>query len=264
MPSATAPRLFERALIQALTDAQGAYSVAFNLEALRQCGQAVRERLSTEHWALIEEAADLLALSARKAQALDTQDVMPRLAQVGVRLAAVTGCQTDRMSRDDGWRLLSVGRMLERVDTLAHGLGLGVDAGLPALDDGFNFLLAFFDSTITYRAHFQARRELAPLLHLLVLDSDNPRALGWVARTLRERLRKLARHDTAWADSICAELPVPDRWNLVDLLARDGDGRFKVLRDRLADCSETMLMTANEISRHLFAHVGSNERMVWQ
>jgi hypothetical protein len=54
--------------------------------------------------------------------------------------------------------------------------------GLPAHDDGFALLLGLFDSTITYRAQFQARREVPPLLHLLAMDTDNPRSWpGWPA-----------------------------------------------------------------------------------
>jgi uncharacterized alpha-E superfamily protein len=34
-------------------------------------------------------------------------------------LAAITGLQTDRMTRDDGWRLLSIGRHIERLGFLA-------------------------------------------------------------------------------------------------------------------------------------------------
>ena len=43
------------------------------------------------------------------------------------------------------------------------GALLRLDAGQGPADDGFTLLLGLFDSTITYRAQFQARRELAPL-----------------------------------------------------------------------------------------------------
>lgn len=47
-------RVFERSLVHTMADTS-AMSVAFNLRALRQCAQALRERLSVEHWKLIDE-----------------------------------------------------------------------------------------------------------------------------------------------------------------------------------------------------------------
>jgi uncharacterized alpha-E superfamily protein len=41
--------------------------------------------------------------------------VLPALDRLALQLAAVTGAQTDRMTRDHGWRLLTVGRLLERL-----------------------------------------------------------------------------------------------------------------------------------------------------
>jgi uncharacterized alpha-E superfamily protein len=54
--------------------------------------------------------------------------VLGVLNRATTHLAAITGAQTDRMTRDDGWRLLSVGRQIERLDMLAHALALGFEA----------------------------------------------------------------------------------------------------------------------------------------
>ncbi|MCK7496752.1 MAG: alpha-E domain-containing protein [Comamonadaceae bacterium] len=48
--------------------------------------------------------------------------VLPALDRLALQLAAVTGAQTDRMTRDHGWRLLTVGRLLERLIGLAARL----------------------------------------------------------------------------------------------------------------------------------------------
>jgi uncharacterized alpha-E superfamily protein len=168
------------------------------------------------------------------------------------------------MTRDDGWRLLSVGRQVERLDCLAHALASGFEAGLHRSDEGFALLLALFDSTITYRAQFQARREVPPLLHLLVLDTDNPRSISWVARTMRERLRKLARHDPDWADALCARLPSPQDWSLAELCEEDADGRHALLLAQLQACSRAAQELSNEIGRRFFAHVTVADRAVWQ
>jgi uncharacterized alpha-E superfamily protein len=267
-PSGQAARVFERTLIHAMGDPRAGASVAFNLQALRGCAEALRERLSTEHWGLIKHLSELFprqltAIEAREGHE-PLSDVLGVLNQAALHLAAITGAQTDRMTRDDGWRLLSVARQIERLDMLANGLATGFKAGLTETDDGFALLLGLFDSTITYRAQFQARREVPPLLHLVVLDTDNPRSLAWVARTLRERLRKLARHDPVWAEQIVQALPRPEDWSLEVLSSRDAAGRYTALLAALQSCSTAVLGLSNEISRHLFSHVGPGDRTVWQ
>ncbi|MEX8516922.1 MAG: circularly permuted type 2 ATP-grasp protein [Leptothrix sp. (in: b-proteobacteria)] len=264
-----AARLFERTLVRSLADLQGSTSVAYNLRSLKQCAEALRERLSPEHWTLIDQVGEqfsreMLGVLANAETSEPLSDVLAVLGRVTTQLSAITGAQTDRMTRDDGWRLLSVGRMVERLDMLAHALGLGFEAGLPELDDGFALLLGLFDSTITYRAQFQARREVPPLLHLLVLDPDNPRSLAWVARTMRERLRKLARHDPTWVDSVIRPLPVPEHWSLEVLSARDEKGGYAALMVALDECSRAAQTLSHELSRRLFSHVGPAERTVWQ
>jgi uncharacterized alpha-E superfamily protein len=130
-------------------------------------------------------------------------------------------------------------------------------------DDGFNLLLSLFDSLITYRAQFQGRREVLPLLHLLVADTDNPRSLAWVARTMRDRTRKLARHDTDWAQAVTADLPEPEHWPLAQLARPDAASAADLIW-RLRDCSAAARQLSDEIGRHLFAHVDSPDRTVWQ
>jgi uncharacterized circularly permuted ATP-grasp superfamily protein/uncharacterized alpha-E superfamily protein len=262
-PTSQAPRRFEQQLLQRLGDAQAAGSLAWNLQALAGCAQALRERLSTPHWQLIQRLGDDFASGLLQAQA-QTQDIDAVLATTDQQLSALTGAQTDRMTRDDGWRLLSVGRQIERLHFHSDLLQQGFAQQLPRSDEGFALLLALFDSTITYRAQFQDRREVAPLLHLLVMDSDNPRALAWVARTLRDRFLKLARHDPDWAGSLAAALPDPEHWALAPLLRTDTEGEHRALQELLQHCSQAALQLSTEIGRHLFAHVAAPERRVWQ
>ena len=270
------PRGFERALLGALLPASGVNSVGWNLRALQGCAQALRERLSPETWRLIHEAAaqfeqHLRAVLDRPGAAVPVTDVLNVLARADTHLAAITGAQTDRMTRDDGWRLLSIGRQIERLSFHAEVLAEAfeqTDAGSPPAqaaqplaltEDGFALLLGVFDSTITYRAQFQARREAPPLLHLLVHNTDNPRSLAWVARTLRERFIKLARHDPGWAADIGAELPVPEAWPLAELAA-PGPALVEHLRRAAAQAGELSAI----LSHRYFAHVTGAEQRVWQ
>lgn len=259
---------FVRALLTALLPGSGVTSVGWNLRALQGCAQALRERLSPEAWRLIHETAaqfeqHLRAVLDRPGPGVPVTDVLNVLARADTHLAAITGAQTDRMTRDDGWRLLSIGRQIERLsfhaEVLAEAFEQGNAGPLALTEDGFGLLLGVFDSTITYRAQFQARREAPPLLHLLVHDTDNPRSLAWVARTLRERFAKLARHDPEWASDIAAQLPVPEAWPLAEIAA-SGPALVAHLRQAAAQAGELSSL----ISQRYFAHVIGAEQRVWQ
>jgi len=265
-------RVFERALAHGLPAAAGITSVGFNLRALVTCAQSLRERLSPDHWRLVQELDDhfeqhiasALALSAREGGAAPVADVVGVLGRTAMHLGAVTGAQTDRMLRDDGWRLLSVGRQVERLDTLCHALARGLQGGLAGSDEGFDLLLGLFDSTITYRARFQGRREMLPLIDLLVLDTDSTRSVAWVARTLRDRLRKLARHDGAWAYEVTDPLPAPETWSIEQMAELDADGRPAALIAALQRTVDAARELSDAIGNHLFAHVSGGDRSVWQ
>jgi uncharacterized alpha-E superfamily protein len=102
------------------------------------------------------------------------------------------------MTRDHGWRLLTVGRLLERLQGLTTRLlaFLGPTEGahpLGALEQvaGVELLLEQFDSLITFRARYQRHEDLLALTEVLVLDSNNPRAFAGVLRRLRTELSKL-------------------------------------------------------------------------
>ena len=72
-----------------------------------------------------------------------------------MQLTAITGSQTDRMTRDDGWRLMTIGRQIERLCTMSVTLAALFEADAISSEEGFDLLLELFDSIITYRAHYQ-------------------------------------------------------------------------------------------------------------
>jgi len=189
--AAQAHRVFERSLIAGLWDNKLATSVGFNLRSVRLAASSVRERLSPEHWRLLEQAESRFFNSVASDNSQDTVEVQALLAETSQMLAALTGAQTDRMTRDDGWRLLSIGRHIERLEFLSSALSTAVQGGLIGEQAGFDAVLDLFDSTISFHAQYQQSRTPQAMMDLLVTNPDNPRALGWVAHTLRSRLLRM-------------------------------------------------------------------------
>jgi len=267
-PAATlSPRVFARSLIAALspqagdTMAEQSHSVGFNLRALRAAAAQVRERLSQEHWSLIERtessfARDCAALSTDAEYA--TAEAMTALQNASEMLAAITGSQTDRMVRDDGWRLLSMGRHIERLIALSRALSLALEHGCVHDATGFEAVIALFDSTITFHAQYQQRRDMVALIDLLVMDRDNPRSLAWVVHTLRSRLAKLANSATPQDAVLARNLPDPGTWVLLDLSnwQRNAEGlrTWSDLAALLDDCETAAVDLSDEITRLHFSH----------
>lgn len=188
--------LFERALLAGLGDREGlegTASIAYNLVALERAATALRERLSPEHWGLIcamrEGFARDLEVPAGELPA--RAQVLAALDRLGLQLAGVTGAQTDRMTRDHGWRLLTVGRLLERLIGVTLRLRVFIESQALNTVEGIELVLELFDSLITFRARYQRHEDLLAVADLLVLDSANPRAFAGVLRRLRTEIVKL-------------------------------------------------------------------------
>lgn len=266
-PATQARRVFERSLIASLADTEQAASVGYNLRALKGAASAVRERLSQEQWHVIVRAEEDFFRRCESftgpdhpvTQALEYSSVeaLRALESASSFLAAMTGAQTDRMTRDDGWRLLSTGRHIERLNTLAAALIVGFETGAVHDEGGFGAIVALFDSTITFHAQYQQQRDVAALLDLLVLDRDNPRSLGWVAQTLRGRLARLAENTVGAPQPVpdlTPGLPDPGSWQLADLCAP-----YEGLLAQLGQCCHAAFELSDTLSRRYFSHVAADE-----
>jgi uncharacterized circularly permuted ATP-grasp superfamily protein/uncharacterized alpha-E superfamily protein len=271
-PATQAKRVFERSLIANLADMTQAASVGYSLHALKNAASAVRERLSQEQWKTIVHAEAEFFTRCKKISSgsekgtqgpvYSTQEALRALDAASAFLAAMTGAQTDRMMRDDGWRLLSIGRHIERLNTLASALMLGFETGAAQDDSGFAAIVALFDSTITFHAQYQQRRDTVALLDLLVLDRDNPRSIAWVTQTLRARLAKLEGTDLGQMAALAMNLPDPGSWTLADLYgASDSDSTgpqtHERLQRQLERCAVSALELSDLISRRYFSHAAS-------
>ncbi|MFT3720245.1 circularly permuted type 2 ATP-grasp protein [Pseudorhodoferax sp.] len=252
-----ARRVFERSLIAGLGDAEKVQSVGYNLRATRLAASAVRERLSQEHWNVIVQAEeDFLGRCAEATRGGDFSalEAMRLLESTSTATAAMTGAQTDRMTRDDGWRLLSIGRHVERLGFLASALARAVSTGAVATTGGFEAVLALFDSSITFHSQYQQSRELAALLDLLVLDRDNPRSIGWVAHTLAGRLARLAGDAPVRDTPLARDVVQPARWNLDELVEAGADAPHALLLERLEACVQCAYDISDAIGAVYFTH----------
>jgi uncharacterized circularly permuted ATP-grasp superfamily protein/uncharacterized alpha-E superfamily protein len=184
-PATTSVHEYERALIAGIADASGMHSLAFNVgETLRVAG-AVRDRLSSDNWRILSQL--FAALRRRSASRLPLADALELLDRAIISLVAVGGLEMAHMTRDEGWRFMSLGRHLERVLYVISTASEVAKSDAPEDPALLEWLLDLSDSIITYRARYMGQAEWIAVADLLLFDSRNPRSAAF-------QLSKLAKH----------------------------------------------------------------------
>jgi uncharacterized circularly permuted ATP-grasp superfamily protein/uncharacterized alpha-E superfamily protein len=170
-----------------LFDEANPLGLGADLHRLGWCAAQARSRLSAENW----RAISVLQREFHEASQAK-RDPRETLDAVLLSLAALAGFALDDMTQDDGWRLMMVGRRLERLQFLAELLSQRLKAGTTPSQSELEWLLDIGDSTITYRTRYLASPVLGPTIDLLVFDQTNPRALAFQWHAIEHSLVRIA------------------------------------------------------------------------
>jgi uncharacterized circularly permuted ATP-grasp superfamily protein/uncharacterized alpha-E superfamily protein len=216
-----------------------------DLQRLQWCAAQTRSRLSAENWRAIsvlqrqfQEAAE------RKRDPRETLDALL------LSLAALAGFALDDMTQDDGWRLMMLGRRLERMQFLAELLGQSLKSGATPTQSELEWLLDIGDSTITYRTRYLASPLLGSTIDLLVFDKTNPRALAYQWNHLQYSLVRIAASLGGTPDDSIDEAVAGVEQ--LELAAVDGDSaRARRARETLAQQLDTLASAAGRLSDRL-------------
>jgi uncharacterized circularly permuted ATP-grasp superfamily protein/uncharacterized alpha-E superfamily protein len=257
-----APRIFERALIAGLLPSEDNRGVGFALHALSRAAGQIRDRLSPEHWRLVSSTIE--DYSARLGSLKPDEKVTGPMARdalehVGTQLYAITGAQTDRMTRDDGWRLLTIGRQVERLLAMSNALHVMLERDVlqSERERAFALVLGLFDSTITYRSLYQRRQELAALLDLLVFDEENPRALATMIKVLRIEVARLPDTGAGPASALLTAFPTEGVGvTLSELVERDDEGKLTAALELTSALAALARQISTDIALRYFSIVG--------
>jgi uncharacterized alpha-E superfamily protein len=170
-----------------LRDDRNPQGVTADVRRLAWCASQVRTRLSASYWRAVNDMQRRLqdSVAAR-------EDPRTALDQLLLSLAALAGFAFDDMTQDEGWRLLRVGRRLERLQFAAGLLAQHLASEWATRQSHVEWLLEAYDSNRIYRSRYVVAPRLGPMLDLLVRDSEHPRALAFQARAIARDLETLA------------------------------------------------------------------------
>jgi uncharacterized circularly permuted ATP-grasp superfamily protein/uncharacterized alpha-E superfamily protein len=170
-----------------LRDERNPQGVTADVRRLAWCASQVRTRLSASYWRAVNDMQRRLqdSIAAR-------EEPRAALDQLLLSLAALAGFAFDDMTQDEGWRLLRVGRRLERLQFAAGLLAQHLASEWATRQAHVEWLLEAYDSNRIYRSRYVVAPRLGPMLDLLVCDAEHPRALAFQCRAIARDLDTLA------------------------------------------------------------------------
>jgi len=170
-----------------LNDEGDPLGLVADIRRLNWCASQVRSRLSAGCWQAVSSLQQQLheGVVAREAP----RQTLDRLL---LSLAALAGFALDDMTQDAGWRLLRIGRRLERLHFVARLLVRHLSVDTAKQHGHVEWLLNACDSLRIYRPRYVAAPRLGPTLDLLIRDAEHPRAIAFQWYAIARDMRRLA------------------------------------------------------------------------
>jgi uncharacterized circularly permuted ATP-grasp superfamily protein/uncharacterized alpha-E superfamily protein len=217
-------------------------------QQLYQTASQLRERFSVDNWCALNRMVQHEPVADHQ---LSQSEAMAQLDDAASDLMTLAGFALDGMTRDLGWRFLSLGRRLERLQfqSVAVQRALKMDAS-----GSLDWLLELSDSIVTYRARYRAQPEWLPVLDLLLLDESNPRSILFQLNGIVQSLQKIARTYGPCGEEQLA--PLKD-----ELIALAPDTDFYGGNVRLIDLLSRIQVASEAMSEHIsvqfFSYTGN-------
>lgn len=246
-----------------LLDADSDDGLAKLLSNVQRTARRLQSRLSPDTWRLYEPIAQLPDLRWR---IHGTSDIILLLDGVIDRLAALAGKSAETMTRGNGWRLMEMGKRLERVRFKARLLR---ELCVNVTDDSPGVLLLVLDvsdSTLTHRTRYRSSPSLETVLDLLLLDPSNPRSVVYQINEMLTHLSALPMESpdaelSAGRRALITlqnELMLADVSGLAQTVTRGGK-RHRLER-LLRHCEATTNRVSSFLSQTYFAHTKRERR----
>jgi uncharacterized alpha-E superfamily protein len=238
-------------LSASLFDTTNALGIAADLQRLQWSATQARSRLSSEHWRAIGVVQRQFhdAASSRN-------DVRETLVRLTLSVAALAGFTLDDMIRDDAWRLMMLGRRLERLFFSSTLLARAMTANAPTRSE-LEWLLEITSSTIAYRTRYVDRPRMSGVLQLLIRDSKNPRSIAFHAHDIGELLAALVERGSGLSSEFLQEAAsevIDVDFGVLEGIGFTASAARQAFGDRLQGLADAALLLSDRLSMKHFSH----------
>ncbi len=178
-------------LLSLIRDIDRPGSLRSSLRSLGRSAVAVRDLLPEDAWHMVDK---MQSWNPRVGRALIGSGRMyDSVQQLVLQLSAFSGLAYENMARETAWQLLNIGRRLERALNLIDLLN---ETLVPCYDSAteariMETVLASCNSLVVFRRRYRSFMQLSPILELLLLDENYPRALACQMRQLKKHISEL-------------------------------------------------------------------------
>jgi len=226
-----------------------------DVKHLAWCASQVRNRLSARFWRGVVGLQRQMQESSVSVGS--SREVYERLL---LSLAALTGFSEEDMMHDEGWRVMRLGRRIERLQFVAGILVQQLTSAQPMRAETIEWLLDVCDSTPIYRARYAGAPRLSQMLNLLLYDDGHPMALAFHRRSIERDLEDLARSLGGERERGVPDLPLLPAGTAERLDANDAPGRAAraALAQELAAVAAGASELSDRLSRRYFALIESD------
>jgi len=250
------------AIRAAIFDPEHPTSLRANVQRIYRAAHSVRDRLSRDMWRVITQ------IDRESRQPLGVSEgasLLEPLDELVTSLTALFGLEQESMVRGSGWRFLNMGRRLERathVVSMMRGLRIADlhqpedDLQAASVAATLEVMLELAESFMTYRGRYFTTMQRGPVLKLLLVEDDNPRALAFQLRTLRDRLAELCettRSNPATFNPTTSALGLVERARAT-LAQPDLVRTSTLLRTTLDNLAATLPEVSNLLAHAFFSH----------
>lgn len=238
----------------ALADDRGSFG--WQIGHMHRLAWLLQDRLSSDAWKIISRLENDYIVG--RANAEFEHGLADLLDRVVMNLTAFSGEVDDGMTRGHGWRLLDIGRRLERalqvIELLRHGLSTVADDERSRIE----LLLEAANVTITYRSRYLTTLQADLAIDLLLVDDANPRAVAFQLKRLLRHVENLPKdpgrgrrsQETKLATAALAGIELAE----LDELARTDQRRRPGLERLLDKVSRELSDLADNLSRDYLTH----------
>jgi uncharacterized alpha-E superfamily protein len=243
-----------------LRDDRDPYGIAADVKRIAWCASQVRSHLSARYW----RAVVGLQRQVQEATA-SREEPREALERIALSLAALSGYAAEDMTHDEGWRLLRIGRRLERLQFTAQLLAQHLVAATATRQGQVEWLLDVCHSISIYRSRYFVAPRLGSALDLLVRDVHHPVSLAFHCNSIARDLEELAASLKISRDpGLEATIPEFTDSELLTLEGESGEAQAsrRALAARLSALHVAAAKLSDRLSMRHFSHIWDSQS-VW-